>query len=248
MTTATYLKFEVLRTFRNKRAFIFSIGIPIIMYYLLATPNRNSNTFLKQAGIGAPLFYMVGLLSFGGMVAALSTGARIAAERQVGWSRQLRLTPLTPRQYFRTKIVTGYLMVLSSMILLYAAGLTLGVRLSAANWLHMSLLVLVAIAPFAALGIALGHLLTVDSMGPALGGASSLFAFLGGTWFPITGHGAFVEFCKLLPSYWLTAAGRVGLGGSGDPWGTEGWLVIAGWFVVCAVFAMWTYRRDTRRV
>ena len=50
-------------------------------------------------------------------------------------------------------------------------------------------------------------------MGPALGGVASLFAFLGGTWFPLTGSGGVHEFCKSLPSYWLTQAGQVGLGG-----------------------------------
>ena len=72
---------------------------------------------------------MTGLLAFGGMVAVLSGGARIAAERSVGWNRQLRLTPLTPRTYFRAKIVTSYLMAAIAIVLLYVAGITLGVRL-----------------------------------------------------------------------------------------------------------------------
>jgi ABC-2 type transport system permease protein len=172
-------------------------------------------------------------------------GARIAAERTVGWNRQLRLTPLTPRSYLRTKVLTGYLMALLGMALLYVAGVTLGVRLPAGDWLEMSELVLIALAPFAALGIALGHLLRDDAMGPALGGGVSLFAFLGGTWFPITGGGAFVAFCKLLPSYWLVRAGDVGLG-AGNPWSTEAWLVIAGWTAAMTAFAAWAYRRDTR--
>ena len=38
---------------------------------------------------------MVGLAAFGAMNAVLAFGARIAAEREVGWNRQLRLTPLS---------------------------------------------------------------------------------------------------------------------------------------------------------
>ena len=38
---------------------------------------------------------MVGLTAFGTMNAVLSTGARIAGERAVGWNRQLRITPLS---------------------------------------------------------------------------------------------------------------------------------------------------------
>jgi ABC-2 type transport system permease protein len=251
MSTLTYARFELLRTIRNKQAFIFALGIPIIMYFLLAGPNKNNHNFGGDAthptGLFAPQYYMVGLLSFGAMVAVLSGGARIAAERTIGWNRQLRLTPLTARGYLRTKILTGYFMALISIALLYAAGIVLGVRLPFVDWLHMTALVLVALIPFAALGIAMGHLLNDDAAGPAMGGGVSLFAFLGGTWFPITGGGLFVSFCQLLPSYWLVQAGHVGLGGPGNPWGIKGWLVIAGWSVGCAVFAMWAYRRDTQR-
>ena len=253
MSTATYVKFEMLRTVRNKRSFIFSLIFPLIMYFLLAAPNRDNHNFggtkSSPTHIFAPQYYMLGLLAFGSMIAVMSGGARIAAERAVGWNRQLRLTPLTPRMYFRAKILTGYLMAAVSIVLLYASGIALGVRIHPFdNWLRMTGLVLVALAPFAALGIALGHLLTNDSMGPAMGGITSLFAFLGGTWFPITGSGFFVQLCKTLPSYWLTQAGRIGFGGSTDPWGTRGWLTIAAWAAACTVFAMWAYRRDTGRV
>lgn len=253
MSAATYVKFELLRTVRNKRAFIFSLIFPLIMYFLLAGPNKNDHNFGGTKGhpthLFAPQYYMIGLLAFGSMIAVMSGGARIAAERSVGWNRQLRLTPLTPRMYFRAKILTGYLMAAVSIVLLYACGIALGVRIHPAeNWARMTGLVLVALVPFAALSIALGHLLTNDAMGPAMGGITSLFAFLGGTWFPITGGGFFVGFCKTLPSYWLTRAGQVGLGGNTDPWGTRGWLTVAGWAVACAAFAMWAYRRDTARV
>lgn len=246
---ATYIKYELLRTVRNKRAFIFSLIFPIVLYFLIAGPQKNSHTFLHKYGISAPQYYMVGLLGFGAMIAAMSSGARIAAERQAGWNRQLRITPLTPRTYFRAKVLTSYLMAIISIVLLYAAGISLGVRIHPFdNWFKMTGLVLVALVPFAALGIALGHLLTSDAMGPAMGGITSLFAFLGGTWFPVTGGGFFAALCKGLPSYWLTKAGHIGLGATSDPWGSRGWLTIAIWAVVCVAFARWAYRRDTGRV
>jgi ABC-2 type transport system permease protein len=237
---------------RNKRSFFFSLAFPIVMYFLLALPNRKNHNFGGSPGhpthLFAPQYYMLGLLSFGSMIAVLSGGARIAAERSVGWNRQLRLTPLSARTYFRTKILTGYFMAAVAIVLLYASGIALGVRMPIGDWVRMTALVLVALVPFAALGIALGHLLTVDSMGPVMGGVTSLFAFLGGTWFPLTGSGAFIEFCKSLPSYWLTQAGRIGLGGRHDPWGAHGWITVAVWSAACAAFAMWAYRRDTARV
>src|SRR3954451_536286 len=252
MSSATYVRFELLRTVRNKRSFFFSLAFPIVMYFLIALPNRKEHNLGGTPGhpthLFAPQFFMIGLLAFGSMIAVLSGGARIAAERAVGWNRQLRLTPLRARSYFRAKVLTGYLMAAIAIVLLYASGISLGVRMPFADWIRMTGLVLVALIPFAALGIALGHLLTVDSMGPAMGGITALFAFLGGTWFPVTGSGFFVELCKSLPSYWLTRAGRIGLGGDRNPWGSRGWLTIAVWAVACAAIAIWAYRRDTARV
>jgi ABC-2 type transport system permease protein len=248
--TWTYTRFELLRTVRNRQAFIFSLVFPLIMYFLLAAPNKDNHNFggddHHHTGLFAPLYYMIGLLSFGAMVAVMSGGARIAAERTVGWNRLLRLTPLSPRDYLRTKILVGYALAVTGMVLLYLAGASLGVRMSAGDWVAMSGLVLLALVPFAALGVALGHLLNDDAMGPAMGGGVSLFAFLGGTWFPITGSGGFAEFCKLLPSYWLVRAGNIGLGG-GNPWGVEAWLVLGAWSAALIAFAAWAYRRDTRR-
>lgn len=169
-----------------------------------------------------------------------------ASERNIGWNRQLRLTPLSARACLRTKLLAGYTLAGLSIVLLYAAGIALGVSMSIGSWLAMTGLILVALIPFAALGVALGHLLNDDAMGPAMGGGVSLFAFLGGTWFPITGGGLFVNFCQLLPSYRLVQAGHIGLG-AGNAWGLKAWLVIAPWSVAAVVFAAWAYRRDTRR-
>ena len=72
---------------------------------------------------------------------------------------------------------------------------------------------LVGLIPFAALGIALGHVLTPDSIGPAMGGGVSLLAFLGGTWFPLGNHGFLHDVAQYLPSYWLVQASHVALGG-----------------------------------
>lgn len=250
MSTLTYTRFELLRAVRNRQSFLFSVAFPIVMYLLLAGPNRKNHNFGGDAthhtGLFAPQYYMVGLLGFGAMIAVLSSGARIAAERTIGWNRQLRLTPLSSRDYLRTKVMTGYLLALVTIALLYIAGALMGVRMPFTNWVHMTFLVIVALIPFAALGIGAGHLLKDDAAGPAMGGSVSLFAFLGGTWFPITGGGFFVGFCQLLPSYWLVQAGHIGLGAS-NPWSFKAWAVIGAWAVAGIVFAAWAYRRDTHR-
>jgi ABC-2 type transport system permease protein len=245
MSALIYTRYELLRTLRNRRFFFLALGFPLILFFLIAGPNRHVQNF-GGSGIPAPLYYMIGLASFGTMSAMLSCGGRIATERAVGWNRQLRITPLSPRSYFRAKILTAYMMALLSLLALYAAGALLGVSLQAGDWLKMTGLILIGLIPFGALGILLGHMLTPDSIGPAMGGGISLLALLGGVWFPLGSHGFLHELAQYLPSYWLVQASHVGLGGRG--WPTTGWAVMIGWTIVLAAFAARAYRRDTGRV
>jgi hypothetical protein len=99
-------------------------------------------------------------VSFGAMMALISTGARIASERTDGWTRQLRITPLSTGAYLRAKVLTGYAMAALTIATLYAAGALVGVRLPLERWLGMTGVILVGLLPFAALGVLLGHLLT----------------------------------------------------------------------------------------
>ncbi len=110
----------------------------------------------------------------------------------------------------------------------------------------MTWMILVGLVPFVALGILLGHLLTADSIGPAMGGTTAVFALLGGVWFPIASSGVLHDVAEALPSYWLVEAGRIGVGGHG--WGTTGWAVVAVWAVAATALARRAYRSDTNRI
>ena len=93
----TYTRFELLRTFRTRRFVILSVGFPVVLYFMIAAPNRNE-TDLGGTGISAPLYFMVSLAAFGTMNAILSSGARIAGERQafMTLSSSSRCASLTP--------------------------------------------------------------------------------------------------------------------------------------------------------
>lgn len=244
MTSTTYVRYELLRTFRNVRFFIFSLVFPLVLFYVVAGSQRN----VHLNGLPFATYYMVGMVSWGTMFAVMAGGVRIASERQVGWNRQMRITPLSVRTYFATKVGTGYAMALVSIALLIGAGLTLGVRMpQLGDWFQLIALVLIGLVPFAVLGILLGHLLTVDSIGPAMGGSVTLFALLGGAWGPVANSSEVLkELCQLLPSYWLVQAGRVALGGKA--WPPEAWIVIAVWTVVLIRITVRVYNSDTKRI
>jgi ABC-2 type transport system permease protein len=235
---------ELLRAFRNRRFFIFSFGFPLALYYLIAGPQKNTSS-LAGTGIPAPLYYMAGLAAFGTMASMISSGGRIAGERQAGWTRQLRITPMTPREYFRAKVIAAYAMAITSLLLLYLAGTSLSVSLTAGQWLSMTGLILVALLPFAALGIVLGHLMNVDSIGPLTGGLLAILAFLSGTWFPLK-SGFLYDVGQYQPGYWIVQASHISLHGHG--WSTKGWVVVIVWTIVLVFLARVAYRRDTQRV
>jgi ABC-2 type transport system permease protein len=243
MNHLTYLKFEVIRTLRNRRFLIFSLIFPLVLFFSIAGPNKH----VTVAGIHFPLYYMTAMAAWGSMTAMLSSGARIAAERQIGWTRQMKITPLSTTSYFTAKVLCGYMMALFAIIGLGIAGSILGVHLSAVEWLSMVALLLVGLIPFAVIGILLGHLMKVDSLGPALGGITSLFALLGGSFGPIFTSGIMLKIVKDIPSYWLVQASQSVLSPSGWP-PAQAWIVIAVWTVVMARIAARVYQRDSLRV
>ena len=165
MSRSTYLRYEVIRTFRNRRFLFFSLGFPLLLFLLIAGANSQVD---RRHQLSPLLHDRDG--GVGSDDRQISPRSRISAERQVGWTRQLRITPLRTSDYFRAKIVCGYVMALLTIIVLYLAGTALGVRLDAGQWATMTGLLLVGLVPFAVLGVAVGHLMKPDSLGPAVGG------------------------------------------------------------------------------
>jgi len=238
-----YLRFELLRTFRNRWFFAFAIGFPVVLYFLIAAPNRNVEDFVGT-GLPAALYHMASIAAYGTMSGMTFIGARIAAERDDGWNRLLRTTPLSPRSYLVAKLVSAYLTVLTSIALLYISGFLLGVRLPAVEWLWMTALMLIALIPFGALGVLFGHLLHADSAGAVTGVLIAVLAFIGGAWFPL-GDGILYQIGRFVPSYWLVQASHVATGEGG--WTALGWAVVVAWSVVLGLLAARAFLRDTSR-
>lgn len=237
----TYTRFELVRALRSFRFFAFSLVFPLLLFFLVAGANRHEHI----DGVAFPLYYMTGMAAWGTMGAVIAGGARIAAERAIGWNRQLRVTPLTTRAYLQAKVATGYLVAAVSIVLLYAAGLSLGVHMAPGRWVLMTLMLLVGLVPFAAIGVWLGHSIGAESMGPAMGGVTSIFALLGGAWGPIASSGALRAISECLPSYWLVQAGHIAL--DGGLWPARGWLVMVLWTVAMVRQAARAWQRDTQR-
>ena len=53
-----YARYELVRTFRNRRLYIFSFAFPLILYYAIAGPNRHDQN-ISGTGIAATVYFMV---------------------------------------------------------------------------------------------------------------------------------------------------------------------------------------------
>ena len=242
MTSSTYLRYEVLRNFRNWRFLFLSLAFPLVLYFSVASANRHA-TF---NGIAFTVYFMAAMTTLGTMASLVSSAVVIAADRSTGWTRQMRITPLTVGTYFGARVLNGYLRAVLTIVLVGLAGTVLGVRLSATQWVTVAGLLLVGLIPFAVLGILLGHLLKADSSAVAMGGIVTLFALLGGVYgFQIATSGPMFQVIKAIPSYWLVQAAKTALGHGS--WPAEGWIVIAVWTVVLTALAVFVYQRDTHR-
>jgi ABC-2 type transport system permease protein len=243
MTSATYFRYEIVRNFRTWQFLFFALAWPLIVFFTVTSANRHG-TF---DGVSFPLYFMTGMAAMGTIIGVVSRGSIIAVERSIGWTRQMRITPLRASAYFGAKVACGYLMALLSIAAMCLAGAAMGVRLEVGAWLTMVGLLLLGLIPFAVLGILLGHLLAPEALLPAVGGITTMFALLGGAYgFLVAKSGALFDVIKGLPSYWLVQAGKAALGHGS--WPAEGWIVIATWTVVLVPLAILVYRRDTSRV
>jgi ABC-2 type transport system permease protein len=241
MTSATHVRYEIVRTFRNRIFYAVTLALPLVLFYAVASGQRSAT----MDGISFPLYFMTAMAVYGAMFAANSPGARIARDRSGGWTRQLRITPLRARTDIAAKVLTAYLIALPSVVLVFLAGASLGVRLDAAQWLEIGGLLLAGLAPFIALGIVLGYLLRADTLTPAIGGIVVLFALVGLCGFQLAHSGPLFDVMKAIPSYWLVQAGKTALGGGS--WPAQGWIVIAAWTAVLVVAAALAYRRSAAR-
>src|SRR3954470_18571964 len=227
--TTTYLLTELKRSYRNPRYLLFTIGMPLVLFLVIG------NAFdQKVGGVSGQTWYMINMGLFGCTGAVLGIGARIAIERDAGWSRQLRLTPLPPLGYVLAKVATGMLVALPAILLVDLAGrLTGKVDLTLTQWAEVAGLGWLAVLPMAVVGVGIGYLARGDSAQAVNGGLVMLLSMFGGLWFPIDDAPTWLQtVAHAMPTYWITLITRAPLA---HVWPSPGgWLVLGVWALVAA--------------
>jgi ABC-2 type transport system permease protein len=239
-----YLIFDIRRTLRNRRVLIFSILMPLVLFVIFGVTLPKDGS---EAGISAIAYVMVSMAMFGSMSAAMSSGGVIAAERDGGWNRTLRLTPLKPQAYVTTKVILSLLLALPPLVVVFLAGMAFGhVHLGAGQWATVALVSWLGALPFSALGLVIGYVAKPDSVQPITGLATMLIAAFGGLWLPVDKMPSLMKhIAQLTPAYWTGQTSRSALTQSGLD--THALMVVLGWTVVLGIIGLRRFRADTAR-
>jgi ABC-2 type transport system permease protein len=242
----TVLKLDVRRLTRNRRTVIISVALPIVFFLLFGL---NQGYDKLRAGHGnVSAFVMISLALYGAVLATTFGGAMVSIERSQGWSRQLRLTPLSPVAYIVIKVLTALVLGATSVAAVYLVGAVTGkASMSVGLWIGTGFSVWIGSLLFAAFGLFLGYLLPAENVMQLIGLILALLSFAGGLFIPVSQYPQAVQdVAKWTPLYGLNQLVHTPLLGNGVDWT---WVVnVLAWLVIFAGGAIWRFRRDTARV
>ncbi|MFF4346358.1 ABC transporter permease [Streptomyces sp. NPDC001530] len=236
-----YLRLEVRRTLRDTGFVIGGIAMPVMMYLLFTNLGDGDDGSWKTAS-------MVGLAAYGAVGSALNTGGGVAEDKVIGWLRQLRVTPMTPREVVLGRALTGSVTVLPAIAAVLAAGgLVNGVRLDVWQWVAIALLLWLGSIPFTLLGLGNGYRLTAQTTGVANMVCNLGLAVIGGLWFPLA---LFPHWLRSVSAYTPTNRfAQLGISvADGHAPGLGAVAVLTAWLLAFGSYAVVSYRRSARTV
>jgi ABC-2 type transport system permease protein len=227
---------EINRLRRNRRYFLFTLGLPVILYLIVAKQGQHAY------GVAFAAYYMVAMATFGAFSGALNGNSiRIAEERQGGWIRQLRLTPLPANAYVVAKLLTSMATTVPSVLVVFLLGRFYGgVHLPVWQWIVVAVIVWLGSMIFAALAVAIGYRFPPDQVQPIATLIYFVFLILGGVWFPLSG--ALQNIGKATPLYEAVKISTDVIGNASVPAylviGLIAWLVIFAGLAILSVRSM----------
>lgn len=242
----TVLGLEVRRLLRNRRTVLFTMVLPVVFFLLFGLNSQYADQREGHGNVSA--FIMISMALYGAILATTSGGAMVSIERAAGWSRQLRLTPLSPAAYIAIKMLTAMVLGLSSVTAVYLVGILVGKpSMPVYLWVLTGLSVWIGSLVFAAFGLFMGYLLPTENVMQILSFALMLFAFGGGLFIPLDQLPHLLQtLAKFTPLYGLNQLVHAPLEGTGVSVASV--INVLVWLAVFTGGAVWRFRRDTDRV
>ena len=240
----TVLGIELKRMLRNRRTIIFTLIFPAALLLVFG----GQDGWQDKAGSGNVAAYiLISMGLYGAALTAAAGGSMVALERSLGWSRQLRLTPLNPVAYILMKAVVALTMGALAIAAVYVVGIVQGkAEMPTDVWILSAVVTLFCTLTFAALGVFVGFIVPGENAMQILGPGLALLAFLGGVFIPIDSYSQIVrDIAYWTPMYGVAEIARAPLTHE-LPW----YAVVnaVGWFLIFVAGAAWRMSKDTARV
>ncbi|GAA3829501.1 ABC transporter permease [Nocardioides panacisoli] len=240
----TVLRIELMRMLRNRRTIIFTLVLPAALML----------SFGGQAGWDDPVgsgnvgaYILLSMALYGAALTAAAGGSMVALERALGWSRQLRLTPLHPVAYIMMKTFVALVMGALAIGAVNLIGILQGkAEMPEHIWIAGAALGLVCTLTFAALGVFVGYVVPGENAMQILGPGLALLSFLGGLFIPLSQYAHAVR----LIAYWTPMYGVAEVVRSPLTHELPWYAVVnaVGWFALFVAGAAWRMSKDTARV
>ena len=201
--------FQLRRVGRNKQYLFFTVLLPalftIFFTKIFGAQMTTDAQYQDFAGT-----YMVSMMAYGALGAALGATIRISFDRASGWLRQLRVTPVPQTHVVGVDVAVGTLLTLPGLVVVALVGrFFTGVQLPVTTWLTLIGVLWAGSVAFVALGILIGFSLDEKAAGGAIGILGTILAALGGLWVPVEIFpGSMQALARTLPSYWYAELGR----------------------------------------
>jgi ABC-2 type transport system permease protein len=244
----TMLKLEVRRLLRNRRTMIFTMIMPVVFYLIFGMTIPAGQQSLGAGSHGnVSAYILISMALYGAVLATSSGGAMVSIERSQGWSRQLRLTPLSPVAYIAVKMLAAMTLGAASVLAVYVVGLITGqADMPLAQWILTAFAVWIGSLMFAAFGLFMGYLLPTENVMQVQSFALVIFAFAGGLFVDLTAMpGWYQTVAQFTPIWGLNELVHAPVSGGVDNWA---WVNVAAWLAIFVAGAAWRFRKDTARV
>ena len=238
----TALRLEIRRVLRNRRTLFFILVFPGMFFFIFGVGNKGARA-ASDLALG---YIMISMAVYGAMVGNTSGGASVALERSLGWSRQLRLTPLHPIAYVSMKVLTSMTLGLIAVVGTFAIGAMNGVHMAPHIWIESALSAWACSFVFAAFGLFVGFLFPAENVMQFVGPLLAVMAMLGGLFVPLSQLPKGMQtFATYTPMYGVGQLARAPLVGGATAWAVGSVII---WTLLFATGAMILFRRDTARV
>lgn len=242
----TVLRIEVRRLLRSRTTITLVIAMPVLFFLSFGRSSAYVHQHIGRGNMTAS--EMISIALFGAVFATAAGGVMVSIERTLGWSRQLRCTPLSPAAYIVMKMLTSLTLAAGAVGTVYVVALVTSHALMPSGlWVITGICVWVGSLLFSALGLFFGYLLPPNNAANILSLVLMVCSAAGGLFIPVSQFPhRYVMLAKFSPLYGLNELVHYPLVG-----GAFSWLWVfnsAIWFGLFVLGAVWKFRRDTARV